>query len=75
MHAGLSAEESQFVGIILGGLAVIAVIALLVTRSIRKKGRARRTANRSSMFEPWPAPAPVSLEDDYEKPGVRPSFS
>ncbi len=58
-------------GITIGCAAVIAVIGLIVTRSIRKKGRARRTANRSSMFEPWPAPVPVSMEDEsFEKPSV-----
>lgn len=59
----------QLVGIIVGALAVLAIIGLLVTRSMRKRARAKRTANRSSMFEPWPAP--VAMEDEpYEKPAV-----
>lgn len=55
------------VGIIVGALAILAIIGLLVTRSMRKRARAKRTASRGSMFEPWPAP--VSMEDEpYEKP-------
>ncbi|ORX36945.1 hypothetical protein BD324DRAFT_651418 [Kockovaella imperatae] len=55
------------VGIVIGGLVVIAIIAILATRTVRKRARERRTAHRSSMFEPWPAP--VALEDEpYEKP-------
>lgn len=58
----------KLVGIIIGGLAVIALVAVLATRHLRKKRRIRRTNNRSSMFEPWPAPAPVALEEEtYEK--------
>ena len=59
------------VGIIVGVLAILAIVGLLVTRSMRKRARAKRTAHRSSIFEPWPAPGPVSMEDEpYEKPAV-----
>lgn len=54
------------VGIIVGAVAGLALIAFLITHSLRRRARNRRTANRSSLFEPWPAPAPVSLEDEHD---------
>lgn len=64
---GSGLSVGALVGIIVGALAVLAIIGLLVTRSMRKRARAKRSANRSSMFEPWPAP--VAMEDEpYEKP-------
>ena len=62
----------QLVGIIIGAIVVLCLVALVVTRTIRKKARNRRTAHRTSMFEPWPAPVTMEDEDDLEKSRVCP---
>lgn len=65
---GSGLSVGALVGIIIGGIAGLALVAFLITHTIRRRARKNRTANRSSLFEPWPAPAPVSLEDEpYEK--------
>ena len=64
--------DGQLVGIIIGGIIALCLAALIVTRQIRKKARSRRTAHRTSMFEPWPAPVTMEDEDDLEKARVRP---
>ncbi|WWD21886.1 hypothetical protein CI109_106374 [Kwoniella shandongensis] len=66
---GSGLSLGALIGIIAGGVVALILIAVLATRTIRKKNRARRTANRSSMFD-WPA---TGLEEEpFEKPRYEP---
>ena len=67
------ADDHQFIGIIAGGSVAICILAMVITRSLRKRSRVKRTANRSSMFEPWQT-APALDDEPYEKPGVSIEF-
>lgn len=54
------------IGIIIGALVVLAAIAMIVTRTVRKRQRAKRTAARGSMFEAWQT-KPAVEEEGFEK--------